>query len=238
VPIVVDGEICALDAKGKSDFQRLQDYAENGNALTYVAFDAIYAEGRDLRKTPIEERKEILERNVDDDTLVLYSKHIIGKGKAFFTQAKRRHLEGIIAKKRGSLYEERRSKAWLKIKAQFEQEFVIGGWTDPRGSRKGFGALLIGAYVEGKLRYVGSVGTGFGVKLLRELSAQMKPLARKTSPFVNEVDVKEPMHFIKPELVCEVRFTEWTRDELLRHPAFLGLRMDKDAREVTIERPA
>jgi bifunctional non-homologous end joining protein LigD len=238
VPIFVDGEICALDARGKSDFQRLQDYAENGNALTYVAFDAIYAEGRDLRKTPIEERKEILERNVDDDTLVLYSKHIIGKGKAFFTQAKRRHLEGIIAKKRGSLYEERRSKAWLKIKAQFEQEFVIGGWTDPRGSRKGFGALLIGAYVEGKLRYVGSVGTGFGVKLLRELSAQMKPLARKTSPFVNEVDVKEPMHFIKPELVCEVRFTEWTRDELLRHPAFLGLRMDKDAREVTIERPA
>lgn len=236
VPIVVDGEICSLDSKGRSDFQRLQDYAEHGNQLTYVAFDTVYAEGRDLRKAPIEERKEILERNIDDDTLVLYSKHIVGEGKKLFAQAQRNHLEGIIGKKRGTPYEERRSRDWVKIKAQFEQEFVIGGWTEPRGSRKGFGALLLGAYVSGKLRYVGSVGTGFSVKLLAEMSKQLRAIERKTSPFANDVDVKEPTHWVKPQLVCEVRFAEWTRDELLRQPAFLGLRGDKDPAEVTIER--
>jgi len=238
VPIVIDGEICSLDAKGRSDFQRLQDYAEHGNALTYVAFDAIYAEGRDLRKVPIEERKEILERNIDDETLVLYSKHVIGKGKALFAQAQRNHLEGIIAKKRGSLYEERRSRAWVKIKAQHEQEFVIGGWTEPRGSRKGFGALLLGAYEGKALRYVGSVGTGFSVKTLAEIAKQLRALERKTSPFAGEVDANETPHWVRPELVCEVRFAEWTRDRLLRQPAFLGLRSDKDAREVSIEIPA
>ncbi|HUA09339.1 MAG TPA: non-homologous end-joining DNA ligase [Candidatus Acidoferrales bacterium] len=237
VPIVVDGEICSLDARGRSDFQRLQDYAEHGHPLTYVAFDAIYAEGRDLRKTPIEERKELLERAIEDDALVLYSKHIIGKGKKLFEQARRNHLEGIIGKKRGSSYEERRSKNWVKIKAQHEQEFVIGGWTAPRGSRKGFGALLLGAYVKGKLQYVGSVGTGFSVKTLAEISKQLRALARETSPFVNDVDANATPHWVKPHLVCEIRFAELTRDLLLRQPAFLGLRGDKNARDVTIELP-
>lgn len=236
-PIVVDGEIVALDAKGRSDFQRLQEYQRHGGSLTFVAFDLLYADGRDVRKTPLEERKALLERLIADDDLVMYSKHIVGKGEAFFAQAKKQQLEGIIAKKRDSLYVERRTRDWLKIKAQEEQEFVIGGWTEPRGSRKGFGSLLLGAYDNGKLRYVGHVGTGFSAKRIDEISAKLLKLERKTSPFSNAVDANTPAHWVKPELVAEVRFTEWTRDCYLRHPAFLGIRLDKDAGEVVLELP-
>jgi bifunctional non-homologous end joining protein LigD len=234
VPIVVDGEICSLDAKGRSDFQRLQEYGEKGYPLTYVAFDVIYAKGHDLRKTAVEERKAMLEEVIADDATVMYSKHVVAKGKALFAQAKRAHLEGIVGKKRGSFYQERRSREWVKIKAQNEEEFVVGGWTDPRGSRKGFGALLLGAFVGKKLRYVGSVGTGFSVKTLAEIHKQLRALERSASPFDGEVEPANP-HWVKPELVAMVRFTEKTREGLLRQPAFLGLRVDKPAREVTFE---
>lgn len=237
VPIVVDGEIVSLDAKGRSDFQRLQEYGQRGYDLTYAAFDLIYADGRDQRKVPLEERKALLERLIRDDELVLYSKHVAGKGKALFEQAKHNQLEGIIGKKRASVYQERRTRDWVKIKAQLEQEFVIGGWTDPRGSRKGFGSLLLGAYEGTNLRFVGSVGTGFSVKLIGEIMKKLERLSRATSPFVNPVIANAPTHWVKPELVAEVRFTEWTRDLYLRQPAFLGLRTDKDARDVVIERP-
>jgi bifunctional non-homologous end joining protein LigD len=237
VPIVVDGEIVALDEKGRSDFQRLQESVQAGYPQTYVAFDLLYADGRDQRKTPLEERKALLERLVADDTLVLYSKHVVGTGKQLFALAQRNHLEGIMGKKRGSLYVGRRTREWVKIKAQHEQEFVIGGWTDPRGSRKGFGSLLLGAYDGGALQFVGAVGTGFSVKLIAQIAAQLEPLARKTSPFANEVVANAPVHFVKPQLVAEVRFTEWTRERLLRQPAFLGLRADKNAKDVTMELP-
>ncbi len=237
IPIVVDGEIVSLDSKGRSDFQRLQESQKSGGDLTYVAFDVLYADGRDQRKTPLEERKALLERLIRDDALVLYSKHVIGKGKQLFAQAQRNHLEGIIAKKRGSTYVERRTRDWLKIKAQFEQEFVIGGWTDPRGSRKGFGSLLIGAYDGKKLRFVGNVGTGFSAKLIAEIAKKLDARARVSSPFANDVVANAPVHWVKPDLVCEVRFTEWTRDGYLRHPAFLGLREDKDAKDVIVETP-
>ena len=237
VPIVVDGEIVSLDKKGRSDFQRLQYYGKERVALTYVAFDVLYADGQDLRKHPLDERKALLERLIADETLVMYSKHIVGKGTKLYEQAKRNDLEGIIAKKRASTYQERRSRDWLKIKAQFEQEFVIGGWTEPKGSRSGFGALLLGVYEDKKLRYVGSVGTGFSSKLLGEIYARLKKLERKTSPFVNDVIANAPVHFTKPELVAEVRFTEWTRDRYLRQPAYLGLREDKDPKDVVAELP-
>jgi len=237
VPIVVDGEICALDAKGRSDFQRLQEYAHDGHPLTYVAFDLLYADGRDQRKVPLEERKALLERLIRDDSLVLYSKHVLGKGKALFELAKRNHLEGIIGKRRGSLYSERRTRDWVKIKAQHEQEFVIGGWTDPRGSRKGFGSLLLGAHEGGELRFVGSVGTGFSAKRIAEIMRLLEARARKTSPFANEVVANAPVHFVRPDLVAQVRFTEWTRDLQLRQPAFLGVRSDKNAKDVTLEVP-
>ncbi|MGB8520179.1 MAG: non-homologous end-joining DNA ligase [Candidatus Tumulicola sp.] len=238
VPVVVDGEIVSLDAKGRSEFQRLQEYQQSKSSLTYVAFDLLYADGRDLRKTPLEERKALLERTIADENLVLYSKHVVENGTAFFDAAKKRGLEGIVGKKRSSLYQERRSRDWVKIKAQLEGEFVVGGWTDPRGSRKGFGALLLGARDGGKLRYVGSVGTGFNHKTLAALHARLVRIARKTSPFDTPVDVREATHWVKPELVVQVRYTELTRDLQLRHPAYLGERFDKPAEDVTLELPA
>jgi bifunctional non-homologous end joining protein LigD len=236
-PIMVDGEIVSLDREGRSDFQRLQEYHKKGGRLTYVAFDVIYADGRDQRKTPLEERKELLSRLIADDELVLYSKHVIGKGIQLYEQARERRLEGIIGKLRDSTYQERRPRDWVKIKAQQEQEFVVGGWTEPRGSRKGFGSLLLGAYEGKNLRYVGHVGTGFSVKLISEIMRKLRDLERDTSPFVNKVVANTKPHWVRPQLVAEVRFSEWTRDCYLRQPAFLGLRTDKDAKDVKLELP-
>lgn len=232
VPIVVDGEIVSLDEKGRSSFGRLHDYAKKPVPLTFVAFDLLYAEGRDRRKEPIEERKALLERSIVDDGLVMYSKHVVGTGKKLFALAERSDLEGIIAKKRGSTYQDRRSRDWLKIKTSNEQEFVVGGWTEPQGSRKGFGALLLGVYDGGKLRFVGSVGTGFGARLIGEISAGLAKLARKTSPFDGPIVANAPAHFVRPLLVVQVRFAEWTKDGYLRQPSFVGIRDDKDAADV------
>lgn len=248
LPIVVDGEIVSVDADGRSSFQRLQGSfnrhrpsARSAGAkqypLTFVAFDLLYADGRDLRAAPLEERKALLERAIRDDRLVLYSKHVAAKGRALFERAQERQLEGIIGKRRDSAYQERRSRDWVKIKAQLVQECVIGGYTEPRGSRQGFGALLLGLYERGKLRYVGHVGTGFNTKLLQSLTADLKKRARATSPFVDKVDANTKPHFVDPELVAQIRFTEWTRDGYLRHPAFLGLRVDKDPKSCVRERP-
>lgn len=237
VPIIVDGEIVSLDERGRSNFQRLQESAQAGSTLTYAAFDLLYAEGSDQRKHPIEERKALLEKLIRIDRGALYSKHIIGSGVALFAQAQLQHLEGIVGKRRGSFYQERRSRDWVKIKAQCESEFVIGGWTEPRGNRAAFGSLLLGAYVGSKLYCVGHVGTGFTAKSLAAIATQLKALERKTTPFANDVDANEIAHWVSPKLVAQVRFTEWTRDGNLRHPAFLGLRIDKAARDVTLERP-
>ncbi len=236
VPIVVDGEVVSLDAQGRSSFQRLQESQKRPAGLTYAAFDLLYADGTDLRSKPLEERKALLERLIRDDELVIYSKHVAEYGKALFERARERKLEGIIGKRRSSTYQERRSRDWVKIKTGYEQEFVVGGWTEPKGGREGFGALLLGVYEKRALRFVGSVGTGFSVKVLRELHARLRKLERKTSPFVNDVDANAPVHWASPELVVQVRFSEWTRDEYLRQPAYLGLRPDKPPREVVAER--
>jgi bifunctional non-homologous end joining protein LigD len=237
VPVIVDGEIVSLDDEGRSAFQRLQESQKRPAGLTFVAFDLLYADGRDLRKEPLEERKALLERLIRDPHLVLYSKHVLGAGKDLYDVARDRQLEGIIGKLRTSTYQERRSRDWVKIKTSLEQEFVVGGWTEPRGSRKGFGALLIGVYKKKALRYVGSVGTGFSTKALADLYAKLLRLERKTSPFENPVDANAPAHWCKPELVVQVRFTEWTRDMYLRHPAYLGIRLDKNAADVVAEKP-
>ena len=238
VPIIVDGEIVSLDDEGRSAFQRLQESQNTAAALTFAAFDLIYADGRDLRKAPLEERKALLERMIRDDEMVLYSKHVVGKGTSLFDVAQKQRLEGIVGKKRASQYQERRSRDWVKIKAQLNQEFVVGGWTEPKGSRTGFGALLLGAYDGPAFRYVGHVGTGFSQKVLRELHERLVGLERKTSPFDTAVESNMHPHWVKPELVVEVRFTEWTRDKVLRHPAYMGLRPDKPAKNVTLELPA
>jgi len=237
VPIMVDGEIVGLDEQGRSEFQRLQRHAETGAPLTFVAFDLLYADGRDLRKVSLEERKAMLKRLIRDDELVLYSDHVIGKGKELFPLVRRRNIEGMVGKRRDSYYQERRSRDWVKIKTTYEQEFVIGGWTEPRGSRTGFGALLLGAYDGDDLRYVGHVGTGFTETILRDIGARLVRLERKTSPFSSKVPANTPAHWVRPELVAQVRFAEWTDEGLLRQPAFLGLRVDKNAADVTFEHP-
>jgi len=237
LPVIVDGEIVSLDAQGRSAFQRLQESQKRPAGLTYVVFDLLYADGKDLRANPLEERKALLERLIRNDELVLYSKHVIERGKDLFEVARERKLEGIIGKLRTSTYQERRSRDWVKIKTGCEQEFVVGGWTEPKGSRKGFGALLLGVYEKRSLRYVGSVGTGFSSKVLADLYARLRKNERKTSPFVNDVDANAPAHWCKPELVVEVRFAEWTRDGYLRQPAYLGIRVDKPASDVVAEIP-
>jgi len=241
LPVIVDGEICALDEQGRSSFQALQqaDVVARGKVrteLTYIAFDLLYADGRDLRALPLEERKAKLEALIVPNSGVLYSKHIIGRGKDFFELAQREALEGIIGKRRDSPYRMSRSRDWFKIKAKHEEEFVIGGWTEPKGSRSEFGALLLGYYDGGKLVFAGQVGTGFNQKLLRTIGAELRKRERKTSPFVELPRMNPPGHFVTPELVAQVAFAEWTHDGLLRQPVFLGLRADKAAQEVTRER--
>jgi bifunctional non-homologous end joining protein LigD len=241
LPVIVDGEVCAIDAAGRSSFQALQqaDIAVRGTArapLTYVAFDLLYADGRDLRELPLEERKARLEKLIVPDRGVMYSKHIIGRGKDFFALAQRESLEGIIAKRRDSPYRMARSRDWFKIKAKHEEEFVIGGWTEPKGSRSEFGALLLGYYEGKKLIFAGQAGTGFNAKLLRDIGAELRKRERKTSPFEAVPRMKPEPHFVKPELVAQIAFAEWTHDGLLRQPVFLGLRRDKRASEVTRER--
>jgi bifunctional non-homologous end joining protein LigD len=247
IPAVVDGELCVLDADGKPDFQALQSRDKElpgkrrpaRSAVTFIAFDLLYADGRDLRAQPLEERKRLLESLIVDGHGVMFSKHVVGTGKALYAAAEQRGLEGIVGKVRTSPYRSTRSREWVKIKTRRRQEFVIGGWTEPRGSRSGFGALLIGYYDGDALVYAGHVGTGFDGDRLTMLTAAMKPLARKTSPFAGAVPkTNTPAHWITPSLVGEVAFTEWTRDGILRHPAFIGLRSDKDPTTVVREREA
>jgi bifunctional non-homologous end joining protein LigD len=242
LPVVVDGEICAIDEEGRSSFQALQqaDVAVRGKGrppLTYVAFDLLYADGRDLRALPLEERKARLEKLIVPDRGVMYSKHIVEHGKDVFALAQRASLEGVIGKRRDSPYRMARSRDWVKIKAKHEEEFVIGGWTEPKGSRSEFGALLLGYYEDDKLVFAGQAGSGFNQKLLREIGAELRKRERKTSPFESVPRMKPDPHFVKPELVAQIAFAEWTHDGLLRQPVFLGLRLDKAASEVTRETP-
>jgi bifunctional non-homologous end joining protein LigD len=246
IPVVVDGELCVLDEEGRPSFQALQsrDKPElrgvkrrKPSPVTFVVFDLLYADGRDLRERPCEERKRLLESIIVPDRGVLYSKHFAGKGKQLYALAERSGLEGIVGKVAASPYRAGiRSREWVKIKTKQRQEFVVGGWTEPRGSRKGFGSLLVGYYDGDVLKYAGHVGTGYDEKLLREVMAKLKPLERKTSPFADAPKTNTPAHWVKPELVCEVSFAEWTREGILRQPVFMGLRIDKDAKTVVRER--
>jgi len=245
LPIVVDGEIVSLDRKGRSSFQRLQPRINRrkGSAgheisISFVAFDAILIGVEDLRQEPLDERKSRLKKNLRAGSkLVVFSSHVIGSGVKAFNSARRRGLEGIIAKRRASPYRPGRSRDWLKIKVVSTQEFVICGWTDPAGSRSHFGALLLGVYNRRTLRYAGHVGTGFDQRTLAALSQKLRSLATKRSPFRVVPKVDKRVHWVKPKLVAEVRFGEWTRDGVLRQPAFLGLRVDKRPEECVREAP-
>jgi bifunctional non-homologous end joining protein LigD len=240
---LLDGEIVALDRSGVSSFQALQQGAEGkgGWSLAYVAFDLLFLDGRDLRGQPLVERKKALARLLRGRRGRLrYSEHFDAPGPEVHQRACRMHLEGIVSKRKQAPYVAGRGQAWLKVKCVARQEFVIGGYTDPEGARAELGSLLLGVHDrDGRLVYAGRVGTGFTDATLAVLGKRLRKLGQGASPFSPE-GPRPPArgaHWVKPVLVGEVAFTEWTRDGLLRHPAFEGLREDKPAAQVVREAP-
>ena len=233
---VIDGELVALDAEGRSRFQLLQNALKGKARLRYYIFDLLFLDGRDLRRKPLLERKDRLHTILGRHPLIRYSGHRKRHGKAAFNKARRVGEEGIIAKRAASLYHSgKRTKEWLKIKAGHEQEAIIVGFTEPRGSRKHFGSLVLGVYDKGKLVYVGHSGGGFSGEMLASLHARMMKLRTDEKPFA-DVPHEDKTTWIRPRLVCQVKFTEWTREGEMRHPVFLGMRSDKPARQVRRER--
>jgi len=235
---VVDGEIVALDARGRPSFQRLQprmaltDPREIESAAVRIPvegvfFDCVELDGHDVRRLPLIQRKECLQLFMPPLGPVHYVDHVVEHGDAFLEAAAEAHLEGIVAKKASSVYMAGRSRDWIKIKCQRRQEFVIGGYTDPQGARGYFGALHIGLYDGARLVYVSKVGTGFDQAGLKSLWEKLQPLTRPTPPFDSgATPTGRGHHWVEPRLVCEVRFTDWTNDGGIRHPTFLGLRSD------------
>jgi bifunctional non-homologous end joining protein LigD len=240
----VDGEIVSLDAEGRSDFQQLQ--ARMGQQkpaaqlieqvpVYYYVFDLLYLDGHDLRGLPLIERKKLLRDVLLDDPLVRYSDHVAEKGKELYELAASRGLEGILAKKSASVYPEKRSSAWLKIKLYQDLDAVVGGWTDPRGSREHFGALLAGLYDGKKLEFIGAVGSGFGGEVQKRLWDALQQRRTAKSPFATAPDTREESHWVKPELVARIKFGGWTDGRHLRQPTFLGLQEDREAKDCTFE---
>jgi bifunctional non-homologous end joining protein LigD len=247
---VLDGEIVVLDDQGRPSFSRMQQRtgirkggrrtgARRDLPVQYYVFDLIYLDGYDLRRVALEQRKEALAQIVPPNALVRYSDHF-PQGLALFDLAKRKGLEGILAKKRASHYEERRSQEWLKIKITQTVDCVVGGYTDPEGSRQYFGSIVLGLYdKKGRLIHVGQAGTGFNQAMLKEIWQVLKALETKSNPFHGDVDAAN-VHWVKPERVAEIKFTEWTHETVeggmkLRATVFLGLREDKDPKECTLQ---
>ena len=245
---VLDGEVVALDEQGRASFSLMQQRtgirkggrrvgARRELQIVYYIFDLLYVDGYDLRQVALEQRKQVLAQMIAPSELVRYSDHF-PQGLALFEVAKQKGLEGILAKKRASHYEERRSRAWLKIKVTQTVDCVIGGYTDPEGSRQYFGSIVLGLYDErGRLIHVGQAGTGFNQAMLKEIWHVLKELETNRSPFYGDVDAVH-VHWVKPERVAEIKFTEWTHETTeggmkLRAPVFLGLRKDKDPKECT-----
>ena len=249
---VIDGEVVALDEDGRSSFQLLQGLEMEGRKapLRFYVFDLLQLDGKSLLGLPLEQRKQVLAKiceNVGDP--IRYSGEISGDVKSLLAEVKRRGLEGLIGKQRNSVYEPgRRSGTWIKLKCINEQEFVIGGYTPPAGSRKYFGAILVGYYEIGKLRFAGKVGSGFTEKSLSMLHKKFRGEEQDDCPFVDlpskqggewvqgiTPSMMKKMHWVNPKFVAEIKFAEWTRDQKLRQPVFLGMREDKAATEVKRE---
>jgi bifunctional non-homologous end joining protein LigD len=249
---LLDGEIVTFDDEGRPSFERLQRrmHVTSGTEITrlsgevpveYLVFDLLWLDGHLTTGLRYEDRRRLLRELVEDGTAWRVPSHEVGDGHLTKAISRDFALEGVVAKRVDSLYEPgRRSSAWLKVKHQLRQEFVVGGWAVGKGARAAtFGALLIGYYDdEHRLRYAGRVGTGFTEDLLDRIQATLAPLVRETTPFVDPLESRAALRevrFVEPELVVEVRFTEWTSVGRIRHPAFLGLRPDKDAAEVVRE---
>jgi bifunctional non-homologous end joining protein LigD len=232
--LVLDGELVALDAKGVSRFQLLQRRGHGGPATRYAVFDLLEHDGRSLVSRPLKERRATLERVIGRRTDPLFiSRRMVRDGKAAYREAKRLGWEGVIAKDEGSPYEPGiRSRYWRKVKVRKESEFVIGGYTAPKGGRQHLGALLVGLYDGPELRYVGKVGTGFTQETLDMLATKLERLRAEKPPFDPAPGMKDAT-WVRPKLVAQLVYAEWTADGKLRQPAFLGLRTDKSPSECT-----
>jgi bifunctional non-homologous end joining protein LigD len=249
---IIDGEIVALDQHGVSSFQLLQGFeiGQERPPLYYYAFDLLQLNGKDIRGLTVVERKAQLAKILKNPpAIVRFSASLGEDAQKLLKQAARMGLEGLIGKRKDSRYEAgQRSGAWIKLKLHREQEFVIGGYTDPEGSRQHFGAVVVGFYEKRKLKFCGKVGTGFNTRSLGHLHSQFEKIARPDCPFANLPEPRgsryspgltagemKKCHWIEPRLVCQIKFSEWTQDEKLRQPVFLGLREDKAAEEVVRE---
>ncbi|MBL8012218.1 MAG: non-homologous end-joining DNA ligase, partial [Candidatus Omnitrophica bacterium] len=226
---VLDGEVVAVNEKGVSEFQRLQNYLRHQEGdLVYYVFDIVYFNQHDLHRLPLIQRKKILQQALMPSSLVRFSDYVQERGKDFFVAAQKNALEGIIAKNMQSPYQyASRSRDWLKVKAVKQQEAVIVGFTAPRGGRKFFGALVLGLYKNSKLVYVGHAGGGFDYELLKVIYVRLKSLISTHCPFETVPKTNAPVTWVKPQLLCEVKFQEWTNDGHMRQPIFLGMRDDK-----------
>jgi bifunctional non-homologous end joining protein LigD len=249
---IVDGEICALDPEGRSSFSLMQQRTGigeggrrtgKGNAsipVEYYAFDLLYLNGYDLTRVPLEERKRLLSEIIIPTEDLKLSEHF-DDGLPLYEAARERRLEGIVAKRRASFYLTKRSREWLKIKITQRQECVIGGYTDPKGSRENFGSLVLGLYDEqGRLIPVGQAGSGFTFQTYAAMWKKLENLTTKTSPFFGKPESSRRLHYVKPELVAEIKFTEWTHEgqsgqPKMRAPIFQGLRTDKSPRECVFD---
>ncbi len=246
--VVLDGEIVVLNAKGSVDFHLLSSRfgvtdpeeikrLQRSQKIVYFVFDIVYCNGHDLSAAPLLERKAVLKSIMKQTPYFKFTPHTPTKGEDFFKKVEKAKGEGMIAKRADSPYQQKRSQDWLKIKTQMRQEVVIVGYSDPRGSREYFGALELGLYEDGVLRSIGQVGTGFSHESLKQIYQKMKPLASKTQTVVDDGKRRNDVHWIKPKLVGEVRFSEFTPDRNLRHPAFQGLREDKKPQDCKFEIP-
>ncbi|HEU5364771.1 MAG TPA: DNA ligase D [Hanamia sp.] len=246
---VIDGEIVSVNEKGMADFSSLQNWrSEADGTLIYYVFDILWYDGKDTTQLPLTERKEILKSILPESSNIKLSESFQTNGLEFFKLAQEMNLEGIMAKKSGSLYTQGlRSKDWLKIKTEKRQEVVIGGFTKNEGTNKKFSSLLVGVFTDNHLIYTGKIGTGFTDKVQKEMMEKFEPLIIPDSPFANEPDVNQPSRFrpnppkaiavwLKPELICEVSYREMTNDGVMRHPSFRGLREDKNPGEVVLEK--
>ncbi|QOZ32748.1 non-homologous end-joining DNA ligase [Bradyrhizobium sp. CCBAU 53421] len=234
---VIDGELVAIGKDGVSHFQLLQNALRHKAKLLYCAFDLMFADGDDLRALPLLERKKRLKAILPRHKLIAFSNHRKDKGTKFFAEAERRHLEGIMAKRADSPYASgRRTADWLKVKTAQRQEVVIAGFTAPRRTRPFFGALVLAVSEGDAWRYIGHVGTGFSHQALEELHAKLMKLKTAKSPFPAKVKDEQVTTWVHPALVAEVKFAEWTSKGELRQPVYLGLRSDKNAKDVVREK--
>jgi len=234
--MILDGEIVAYDENGKPNFQLLQQIGDNPDlALTYQVFDLLWLNGHSTEELPLIQRKELLKEALIETDVIKYCDHIPENGIDFFSKMKEMKLEGMIAKKCDSLYVENlRSSDWLKIKFTNTEEAIICGFTEPRGSREGFGALILGKYIDGQLIYAGHTGTGFNKESIHELHDRLKNLVIKSSPFETVPKTNMPVTWTKPEFVCEIKYSEITKDGIFRHPVFIAIREDKNPEDINI----